>query len=61
MIRKILLSLIVLEVIAMSLSATEKQTRKTVEEKIELLGSSLSEEEYLELLTKYKEWEESVC
>lgn len=61
MIRKILLSLIVLEVIAMSLSATEKQTRKAVEEKIELLGSSLSEEEYLELLTKYKEWEESVC
>ena len=45
----------------MSLSATEKQTRKAVEEKIELLGSSLSEEEYLELLTKYKEWEESVC
>lgn len=61
MIRKILLSLIVLEVIAMSLSAIEKQTRKAVEEKIELLGSSLSEEEYLELLTKYKEWEESVC
>lgn len=39
----------------------DEHTRKTVEEKVDFLRTSLSEEEYLKLLIKYKEWEESVC
>ena len=38
----------------------DKQTLKTVEEKIDILRSSLSEEEYLELLTNYKKWEGAI-
>ncbi|MBO4403938.1 MAG: DUF4157 domain-containing protein [Treponema sp.] len=38
----------------------DKQTVQKVQEKIELLKAGLSEEEYLELLMKYKKWDEDV-